>query len=142
MNDMDGFVKKYITRKIHKAIQDIQNELLHADIIGIGEYKHSDTISWVWRFAIVQFLVQQGYTLHIFCENSDAMLQNGHNGQNGQNRNLSQLNGNAHLWTWILKYVMFIQFQPFMIPWSESSKWHFNMTRAFSEFPDHQVYFH
>lgn len=80
-----------------------------ADVIGIGEDYHGDTVSWGWRMAIVKGLLDKGFRVDVLCENFDFYV--GHAGE-------KEMEKDGY-------------FVPNLLPYSDTGAWHRRMTREF-----------
>ena len=99
------------------------NVLDGADVIGVGEDAHGDTVSWPWRMAIVGRLLDEGFNLDILCENMDVYVDTRRHGITP-----NYLRGGK-------------RFYPNMLPRSDTTRWHLDMTRAFMALPRSRVRF-
>lgn len=104
----------------------LERRLVEADVIGIGEHAHGDTVSWGWRLAIVEKLLEMGYAVTIACENTDFYLQN------SSGLRLEQLDGDGSKW---MVDDESGRFYPSMLPFSDITQWQFCMTKEFSKLP-------
>lgn len=96
-------------------------------LIGIGEHAHGDLVSWRWRHAIVEKLLSAGFRVVILCEQFDMYLTNT---SPTSPKRMQDIDGDVELFR---RYGN--SFYPHMIPRSESTPEHFEITRAFSLLP-------
>ena len=94
--DMDAFIRKTKDVSLQKSIDYIQYEIERAKVIGIGEESHGETVSWVWRYAIINRLIHLGYKVIVMCEQNDyknsmVMFRSGNFGLDRRVKNIFHL---------------------------------------------------
>lgn len=109
-------------------IDHVSKYLLKADVIGIGEHAHGDTVSWNWRLAVVEHLLSRGFDVDILLENLDFYVHQRKLGPKPATSCSVGLleDGSA-------------QFHPFLISGSDHTTWHKNMTEQFLALPRSRV---
>lgn len=83
------------------------------DLIGIGELTRGELTSWKYRLKIVKYLTKYYDNVIIFCENLDPYISNLNNKNN--------------------KFIFSNGFYPFIIPQSNKSIQHLEITKKFNK---------
>jgi len=92
--DMETFIRKTKDLSLQTSIDVLQNDIERAKVIGVGEESHGETVSWIWRYAIINRLIHSGYKVIVMCEQNDGSLQN-HNGNDYKNSTATFRSGNV-----------------------------------------------